>query len=339
MSGSAIEFDRVTRRYGAVLALNDVTVSVEAGITGLIGPNGAGKTTFLNLAVGLHVPSSGKVALFGRGPFSNREVRRRMGYCPDGERAWDWMSGREFVVTLAGYGGMPAAEAGPKADAILAELELTAAAHKPIRTYSRGMRQKAKIAQAVLHDPELLILDEPLNGVDPVSRHEILKILKKRAAAGTAILVSSHVLHELDDVVDQVILLQRGRLLATGSVESIRELLDDHPHTIRLVCDRPRALATRLVAIAGVVEVDLLDRAHAFSSGEAGPSTSDSVGTPAELEAGLVGLDVRTRNPGQLYSALPKLIMETGVVVEQMFSPDSNLEAVFKYLVKGGGAG
>ena len=248
--------------------------------------------------------------MFGGDAFSDPAIREKVGYCPDGERVWEWMDGRTFVATLGTYSGVEQSEAQRRADALLDELEMTPAARKPISAYSRGMRQKVKVAQAVLHEPELLVLDEPLNGVDPLSRHQILKMLETRAKAGCAILVSSHVLHELGAFVDQVILLQRGRLLASGTVESIRELLDEHPHTVRFACTKPRKLGRELLSLGGVVSATLTDDG---------------------------GLDVRTRNPAELYSALPRLVEELKLDISQMFSPDSDLEAVFKYLVKGGG--
>ena len=306
MSGAVITLDGVTKRYGAVLGLNDVSLEVTPGITGLIGPNGAGKTTFLRLITGLLRASSGRARVLGGDVWSEPAVRGRLGYCPDGEKLWGWMTGLTFVRTLGTLSGLPPEEALRRGELRLAELELTDAAHKPISQYSRGMRQKVKLAQAVLHDPELLILDEPLNGVDPLSRHQILSMLRARAAAGASVLVSSHVLHELDGFVDRVILLQRGRLLAEGSVASIRELMDDHPHTIRLHAAEPRALARDLLGVEGVVSADL---------GREGI------------------LDVKTRSPAAFYAALPAL----AAGVTEMYPLDADLESVFRYLVKGGG--
>ena len=306
MSGAVITLEGVTKRYGAVLGLNDVSLEVAPGITGLIGPNGAGKTTFLRLVTGMLRASSGRSTVLGGDVWRDTEVRRRLGYCPDGERIWGWMDGLTFVSTLGVLSGLTPADARSKAEQRLAELELSEAAHKPISQYSRGMRQKAKLAQAVLHDPDLLILDEPMNGVDPLSRHQILSMLKRRAAEGASVLVSSHVLHELEGFVDRVILLQRGRLLAEGSVASIRELMDDHPHTIRLHASDPRALARTLLGVDGVVSADL---------GQEGV------------------LDVKTRSPAAFYAALPSL----AVGVREMYPLDADLESVFRYLVKGGG--
>ena len=177
MSGPAISFDRVTRRYGPVLGLNEVSLEVGGGITGLIGPNGAGKTTFLNLAVGMLRPSSGRVRVLGQDVWTDVSVRGRLGYCPDGERLFEWTTGRQFVVALGVYSGLAEREAERRADEALARLEMTDAAARPVREYSKGMRQKVKLAQAALHEPDLLILDEPLNGVDPVSRIQIVQEL------------------------------------------------------------------------------------------------------------------------------------------------------------------
>ncbi len=306
-----ITFEQVTRRYGPVLGLNDVSLEIVPGITGLIGPNGAGKTTFLNLAVGLHYPSSGRVRLLGKNPFLTPEIRGRLGYCPDGERAWDWMSGREFVVTLGQWCGLSQDEASKRAGSLLESLAMGTAADKPIASYSRGMRQKVKVAQAMVHRPDLLVLDEPLNGVDPLSRHHILQMLADEAKRGTSVLISSHVLHELDGFVDEVVLLQRGRLLASGTIQSIRELLDEHPHSVRLVADKTRALGKAVVALKGTVSVTFPD--------------GDDL------------LEVRTRKPAELYGALPQIIQESKTLVRELYPTDNDLESVFKYLVKGGG--
>jgi ABC-2 type transport system ATP-binding protein len=307
---AAIRFDRVTRRYGAVLGLNDVSLEVGRGITGLVGPNGAGKTTLLNLAVGLHRPSSGTVSFLGADPFRTPSIRSSLGYCPDGERAWEWMSGRRFVVALAELAGLPVGEAGRRADSVLAELELTGAAERPIATYSRGMRQKVRLAQAVLHDPSVLVLDEPLNGVDPLSRHQILRMLERRVEDGASVLISSHVLHELDGFVDQVVLLQRGRLLASGSITSIRELLDEHPHTVRIVSEGARELARALLRLPGTVSVS--------------------------LAADESWLELRCRDPLELYMELPGIVLQGEFEVREVVATDTDLESVFRYLVKGG---
>lgn len=304
-----IVFRNVTRRYGQVQAMNDVSLEIGPGITGLVGPNGAGKTTFIRLLTGLHKPTGGQVLLQGRDPFRDTEARRGLGFCPDTERAWDWMTGREFVATLARYSEVPEAELDSRITAILARLELTQAGDKPISQYSRGMRQKIKLAQAVIHNPQVLVLDEPLNGVDPVSRHLILKLLRELADQGRTVLISSHVLHELDGLIHEVVLLQRGRVLASGSVDSIRDLLDEHPHTLRIRVDKPRTLAGLLVDVDGVVTLDMKDGEH---------------------------LEVRTRNPSELYSRLPSMVVESGLLVSRVHALDSNLEAVFNYLVKGG---
>jgi ABC-2 type transport system ATP-binding protein len=306
----AVSLANVTRRYGPVLGLNDVTLAVGPGVTGLVGPNAAGKSTLIHLAVGLLHPTAGTVRVLGQELWASPATRARIGYCPDSERVWEWMSGLEFVVTTAAWTGMDRPVAQARAEEALARLELAEAASRPIREYSKGMRQKVKLVQAMLHQPELLVLDEPLNGVDPVSRFQILEELRRLARQGTAILISSHVLHELETVVDQVVLLNRGRLLATGTVDSIRELIDDHPHTVRLGTSAPPRLAALLFGLEGVVSAEIA-----------------AEGT----------LDVRTRNPAVLYAKLPEIALGNDLEIRSVTSPDSNLEAVFRYLVKGGG--
>jgi ABC-2 type transport system ATP-binding protein len=312
MSGNVVvQFGNVTRRYGPVLGLNDVSLEIRPGITGLVGPNGAGKTTFLNLVVGLHYPSSGDVKVFGSSPFTDAEVRRRVGYCPDGEATWDWMDGLTFVTTLGIWTGLKPEVADQRARELMDALEMNDALNKRISEYSRGMRQKVKVAQAIIHQPELLILDEPLNGVDPLSRHQILVMLEREAARGVTVVVSSHVLHELGEFVDEVLLLQRGRLLASGPVDSIRDLLDEHPHSVRVICREPRRLATALLGLEGTVSAMLLEDGD--------------------------GLEVRTREPALFYSRLPEVILNQKVSVSEVYATDNDLESVFKYLVKGGG--
>ncbi len=310
MTGSVIELTRAVKRYGPVLALNDLTLDVGPGITGLVGPNAAGKSTIIGLVTGLMPPTAGKVRVLGGDPWDDTPLRGRIGYCPDSERVWPGMTGRQLVTRLGIYSGIEPAEAARRAEDALSEIGLAAAMDKPVTQYSKGMRQKAKLCQAVLHRPELLVLDEPLNGVDPLSRVEILKRLRDMAGQGMSILVSSHVLHELETAIDRVVLIHRGRLLAEGTVEEIRDLLDEHPHSVRLESPEPRKLASALLQLDGVVGVQIVDDRT---------------------------VDATTRDPGQFYGTLPDIVTGSGLTVEALWSPDSNLEAVFRYLVKGGG--
>jgi len=309
MNEPIIQLKRVTKRYKSVLALNDVSLEVGPGITGLIGPNAAGKTTFLGLVTGLLKPGTGLVRVLGRDPILDTSVRGQIGFCPDGEAVWDWMDGFTFVSWLGICAGLGKKEARQRTEKALEELEMTQAAYRPVREYSKGMRQKVKLAQSMIHNPRVLVLDEPLNGVDPLSRHQITTQLRKLAAEDTAIIVSSHVLHELGDLVDEVVLLLRGRLLASGSVSSIRELMDEHPHTLRFTCDDPRRLASTLLKEKSVVS---------------GEIRSDNT------------VDIRTRAPVELYGRLPEVIASGHFDITEMTNPDANLEAVFRYLVEGG---
>lgn len=307
MTEPLLQFKAVTRRYGAVVGLNEVSVNVGQGITGLVGPNAAGKTTFIALSVGLRRPTTGFVKLLGTNPAYDLNVRRQLGYCPDGDKMWDRLSGLEFVSTMGRLAGLTADESMQRTKEVMSALALQDAWHRPIATYSRGMRQKVKVAQSVLHRPKFLMLDEPLNGVDPLSRHEILKLLEALAREGTAVVVSSHVLHELDGFVDNVLLVHRGRLLASGAVEEIRDLIYEHPHSICVRCDNPTSLAKEILSLPGVLSLELEDD----------------------------GLTVKTRNPADLYRQLPSVVLGLGLEVHSMHSPDSNLEAVFRYLTKG----
>ena len=307
MNAPCLTFTSVVRRYGPVLAVNDISVSIGGGITGLVGPNAAGKTTFITLAVGLKRPTGGQIRVLGGDPWSDLGVKGQVGYCPDGERLWDNLTGLQFVVTMAMLSGVQKDQAHGRANEILVQLGMGDAMERSLATYSRGMRQKVKVAQAVVHGPRFLMLDEPLNGTDPVSRHEIMKYLRQLADQGTAIVVSSHVLHELDGFVDSVLLLHRGRLLASGTVEEIRDLIYEHPHTVRIETPDVKGLARWAVDLPGVMAVEMEDDA----------------------------LNVRTRAPVELYRTLPAFVMGSGVRVQSLYSTDSSLEAVFKYLTKG----
>lgn len=298
-----LQAERLNRWYGQVIALNDVSLTVPPGITGLLGPNGAGKTSLLRIAAGLMRPSGGSIRILGEDPWNNPGLSRRVGYCPEHDGFLEWMTGREFVRTLARLRGVGAAAA---VDLALERGKLGEVADRGIAGYSRGMRQRLKIAQAIVHDPQFLILDEPLTGTDPIVRLELLELIRQFAREGRSLLVSSHVLHEIEAMTSHIAVIHRGRLVALGDLHAIRELIDRHPHTVHVRSDRPRDLAARLIRCDEVVEVR-------FEDGR---------------------LAVRTRRPDEFYSKLSALSLESGCVVEEISSPDDNLEAVFRYLTE-----
>ncbi|MDR3690536.1 MAG: ABC transporter ATP-binding protein [Fimbriimonas sp.] len=288
--------------------MNDVTCEIGPGITALLGMNGAGKTTLIRLITGQLRPTTGVLTVFGLQPFANPEVYRRMGYCPEIDNFYEHYSGRDFVRYLARLDGMSAAKAASRTDEVIDMVGMTERAGRRIAGYSKGMRQRIKLAQAMLHDPDLILLDEPLNGLDPVGRREFMDLLHGLAENGKGILVSSHILFEVEQMTRSLLLLHRGRLLATGDLGVIRSLIDKHPHQIRIDTDEPRRAAELLASVPNIVSMKF-DR-----SGEA--------------------LELEVREPAAFYDALSAAILERGLLVRGLSSPDNNLESVFKYLVE-----
>jgi ABC-2 type transport system ATP-binding protein len=308
MSANAIvEFRGVSKWYGNVIGVNNLTFRVPPGVTGLLGPNGAGKSTLLQLATGQLRPSQGEVLVLGHRAWNNPALNRYTGLCPEQDAFWEWMTGRQFLRTcalLAGLGERAAREATARA---LELVGMTEHADRAVRGYSKGMRQRTKLAQAMIHDPLVLFLDEPLTGTDPLARHDLMEIIVRLGESGKSVILSSHVLHEVQAVTPNIILLNRGRLVAEGQVRQIRDLIDKHPHRIVLKSRNDRALAARLVGFDDVVGVEL-----------------------ARSEGGIL---VETRAPDAFYGRLPRIATEDGAMIEQVYSDDDNLEAVFRYLV------
>jgi len=299
--------DHVSKWYGQVIGLNDVTVSVPPGITGLLGPNGAGKSTFMKLITGQLRPSKGSVTVLGEPVWNNPAQYFRIGFCPEQDAFYDRMTGLEWVAALARLNGVTTGEARDAAMRALEAVDLIEAAGKRIGAYSKGMRQRVKLAQAIVHDPELLILDEPLSGMDPVARRRTIRLIRDWAKLGRSIIVSSHILHEIESMTTNILLINQGRILAEGNVHQIRDLIDEHPHTVYIRAADPRRLAREFLARADVISLRFEPGALVIETG-----------TPDDFYANLTEL-VATGNSGP---------------VEALTSPDDNLQAVFKYLVK-----
>ena len=299
--------EHLSKWYGQVSGLNDVTVAVPPGITGLLGPNGAGKSTFMKLITGQLRPSKGSVSVLGEPVWGNPAIYFRIGFCPEQDAFYDRMTGLEWVAALVRLNGLTDAAATEAAHHALEAVDLLDAADKKIGAYSKGMRQRVKLAQAIVHDPELLIFDEPLAGMDPIARRRTIRMIKDWARAGKSILVSSHILHEIESMTANILLINNGRILAEGNVHQIRDLIDEHPHTVFIRAANPRTLARRVLAEDDVISL--------------------------RFEADAVV--VETARPDAFYARLTDLAAsgEAGGIHE-VTSPDDNLQAVFKYLVK-----
>jgi ABC-2 type transport system ATP-binding protein len=308
-SGPIVAAERCSKWYGHVLGVSDVSWTLRGGIVGLLGPNGAGKSTLIKMMAGLLRPSRGSLTVYGQSPFRDIAVRRRIGYAPEHENTWDELSALELVTAMARLAGVPANRATTAAKDALEQMGMTSAMHRRVRGFSKGMRQRTKLATAIAHDPDFLLLDEPLTGVDPIARVDIVERIKQLGEAGKTIVVSSHVLYEIEALTSDIVVIYRGQVLAEGNVYEIRKLIDRHPHRIRIECDRPRAIAAALAPEDHVARISF-DRA---------------------------GLIIETRDPDRCYDQLASAALDAGATVSALASPDNNLGAVFEYLTGEGG--
>jgi ABC-2 type transport system ATP-binding protein len=302
-----VAFHEVSKWYGNVIGINKLSLAIGPGVTGLLGPNGAGKSTLLQLATGQLRPSQGSVRVLGERVWNNAALNRTIGLCPEQDAFYEWMSGWDFVYTCARLSGLRRTAAHEAAERTIDAVGMTPHQGRAIRGYSKGMRQRIKLAQALVHEPSVLFLDEPLTGTDPVARRDLMEIIGRLGNSGKSVLVSSHVLHEVQALTPHIVLLNRGRLVAAGHVRQIRDLIDKHPHHIKLVCDEYRRLAARMVSWEDVEGVRLLPKESAVM--------------------------VETRSPDAFYGRLPALSLEDGLAIKSVYSNDDNLEAVFRYLV------
>jgi ABC-2 type transport system ATP-binding protein len=302
-----IQLTDCSRWYGQVIGINDINVEIGSGVTALLGQNGAGKSTMMRLITGQLRPTTGEISVFGEDPFANPNVFRRLGYVPDIDSFPEHLSGRGFVRRMAAFRKMNRAEAESRTEEVLKEVGMADRADRKIGGYSKGMRQRIKLAQAMLHDPEIILLDEPLNGLDPVGRHEYMSLLARLSAQNRAIIVSSHILFEVEQMTQSILLLHRGRLLAAGDIQTIRNFMDRHPRRVRVQTAQPREAAAFLISRPFV------DTAIVRSEDE---------------------LEVQTRKADQFFEELPQLSLEHGIDVYGFYSPDEDLESVYRYLVQ-----
>lgn len=305
---AVVQAKGLSKWYGQVIALNKVSFTIGPGVTGLLGPNGAGKSTLMKLLTGQLRPSQGEVCLWGEKIWNNTPLMHRIGFCPEQDSFYERLTGAEFVAALLSMHDFSDEEVARRTDAALELVRLTPARDKKIGAYSRGMRQRIKLAQAVAHDPEVLILDEPLGGMDPVARRETIRLVRDWGKDGKCVIVSSHILHEIEAMTKTILLMHNGQVLAEGDVHQIRGLIDQHPHNIHIRCSNARRLAELLVGFPDVVSV----RFH--PEGQA--------------------LTVESRKPDEFYERLPDLLLRHELDLQEITSPDDNLQAVFHYLVK-----
>ncbi len=304
---AVIETRNLSKWYGNILGLSDVSLDIESGITGLLGPNGAGKSTFMKLITGQLKPNIGTVAVHGRKVWNNYRLFAGIGFCPEPDAFYEDVTGWEFLAGLLQLYGYAKSEVESRAEKALAIVELAKDKDRKIRSYSRGMRQRIKFAQAIAHDPEIIILDEPLSGLDPLGKRRIIKLIKDYRTEGRTILVSSHVLPEIEAMTSRIVMVHQGKILAQGDIHYIRDLIEAHPHMISVRCVDPRAVAARFIGDISILKMSF------------GPDGRTLV--------------VETHNRDAFFSRLQQVVLEDNIEVEEITSPDDNLQAVFDYLV------
>lgn len=304
----SIVFDNVSKFYGEVLGINRVTLTFEPGITGLVGPNGSGKTTLMNLMAGLLRPTQGEIRVLGVEPDHPERMFSDVGYCSQFDSFPGGMNGYQFIYSYLRVHGLPHGQAHDQTWRALERVGLTDAAKRRVDGYSKGMRQRVRLAQSIAHEPRVLVLDEPLNGLDPMARAEVIAIFQDLADDGCLLIISSHILHEVDMISDRVVLLSSGYVVAEGEIGGVRsETMDEHPIQVLIRCDKPARVAARLFEQDHVVEITLHDDR--------------------------LGLEVRTREADRFYSQLGDVVLAEEVKIETVTVADADVRAVYQYLI------
>jgi len=303
-----IQIHKLSKWYGQVIGVNNLSFDLDAGVTGFLGPNGAGKTTLLRLLTGQLKPSQGTVSIGNESVWNHHKILSSVGYCPEQDAFWSFLTGIDFVCSLVRMFGFSQKEALERSRKAISLVGMEEAQNKRIGSYSKGMRQRIKVAQAIAHDPQVLFLDEPLNGMDPVGRRVIIDLVKDLGSQGKTVVVSSHVLHEVEEMTDTILLINHGRLLAQGNIYEIRRLIDAHPLQVTIRCDNVNVLTARLLEFDDVLSVQF-DRERNQ-------------------------LTVETNKPDDFHIRLPEIALKNSVQIHSLWSPDENLESIFDYLVR-----
>jgi len=311
MSAQQIIFDGVSKFYGEVLGVNRISLSIGPGITSLVGPNGSGKTTLMNLMTGLLWPTKGTVRVLGVEASQAEEFYRLVGYCSQFDAFPKGLSGYDLIHSMLGVHGYSAADAEELTWKAIDRVNMRDAAKRRVAGYSKGMRQRIKLALAICHQPRVLVLDEPLNGLDPMARAEVIALFEQLAADGFYIIISSHILHEVDMISDKVVILSNGYVVAEGDIQGVRSEMEDHPMQIFIRCDQPSVIASRVFQQDHVVEVKI------HQDGQ--------------------GLLVSTRNADQFYLLLNRIVLENQLSVEAIAPADENVHSVYQYLIGSNG--
>jgi ABC-2 type transport system ATP-binding protein len=310
-SSNQIVFDDVSKFYGEILGVNRVNLSLGAGITSLVGPNGAGKSTLMNLMTGLLRPTRGKITVLGTPTDQPEQLFSKVGYCTQFDSFPRGLTGREFIRAFLLVNGFDRKRADAATTNALEQVNLLDAGDRKVAAYSKGMRQRIRLAQAIAHRPAVLILDEPLNGLDPMVRAETIALFRKLAAEGLHLIISSHILHEVDMMSDRVVLVNNGYVVAEGNIHGVRDEVTDHPMQILIRCDQPGKLAAKVFAEDNVVE--------------------------ARLHNDRGGLFIRTRDADSFYLLLNRVVAEGEINVESVAPVDDDLSAVYGYLISSEG--
>lgn len=305
---ATVTLQNVSKWYGEVIGVSDVTCEIRPGVTGLLGPNGAGKTTLFKVLTGLMKTDTGTISVDGQPVWNNPDIFHVMGMCPSSEALYDQLTGLEYLMYMGRLHGHSARAARERAMTTLEQVGLADAVNKPIGAYSKGMRQRVKFAQSIQHDPQVLLLDEPLSGMDPIGRHSVVQRIKHYGEMGKTVIVSSHILHEVEEMTNRILLLNNGMLLAEGVVQEIRELIEEQPRHVQIISPDMRRLSNKLIEFPEVKTIRF---------GE----------DPNELI-------VQTHSPDVFFPKLAHLVLDEEISITQINTLDDNLQSVFEYLVK-----